>query len=512
MEEFVGKIINDRYEIRKKIGSGGMSRVFLSYDNHLDKNWAIKCIRMDNVVNGLFEAKVLRHLEHRCLPRIVDVGSIDEYVFLVMDYVEGKTLGQMLNENKTFSEEDVVSIALDILDALNYLHQQSPPIIYRDMKPDNVMMTNDGKIKIIDFGIAREKKDGADGDTVALGTWGYAAPEQFGGQGQSDERTDIYCLGATIYHLVTGKNPCEPPYHMYPIRQINKELSEGLESIIIKATKSNPLERYDGCSSMITDLENYQKLDSKISVPSLEKRKVIVSFSLGITFILVSFILFCLDNYSKQNRYNELIKKSDRTIAYADKTNYLLEAISIEPYEDTAYEKMIDIFKEDGVFTENEEIILIELWEKNKESIKSKKIYGELSYEIGRLYWYYYSYGRESMLPEKQSIPWFQEAIDYGEKSDYLPYATAYYLIGSFYRDISSRIIEGDDKGLYLEYFYNLEKLIDLVGNEENDYIKDKSAELVLDSIESYKVFLINDGVTDDRIEQLQEKCLEMKK
>ena len=126
---------------------------------------------------------------------------------------------------------------MQICEALEYLHTRKPAIIYRDMKPSNVMLKPDGNIKIIDFGIAREYKEQSLADTVSLGTKGYAAPEQFGGKGQTAARTDVYCLGVTLYHLVTGHSPCDPPYEIYPIRHWNPQLDPGLEAVIEKCTQ-----------------------------------------------------------------------------------------------------------------------------------------------------------------------------------------------------------------------------------------------------------------------------------
>ena len=127
------------------------------------------------------------------------------------------------------------------------------------MKPANVMLQPNGHIKLIDFGIAREYKEQNLADTISLGTKGYAAPEQFGGKGQTDPRTDIYCLGVTLYHLVTGKNPCEPPYELYPIRHWNPDLSAGLESIILKCTQMNPQDRYHSCAELLYALQHYEE-------------------------------------------------------------------------------------------------------------------------------------------------------------------------------------------------------------------------------------------------------------
>lgn len=133
-----------------------------------------------------------------------------------MDYVEGRTLKAIVDERGAQPQEDVVNWAIQLCSVLDYLHTRKPAIIYRDLKPGNIMLRPDGRIVLIDFGTAREYKTGQEEDTISLGTKGYAAPEQYGGDGQTDARTDIYNLGATIYHLVTGK-PNEtslrnPPY------------------------------------------------------------------------------------------------------------------------------------------------------------------------------------------------------------------------------------------------------------------------------------------------------------
>ena len=123
------------------------------------------------------------------------------------------------------------------------------------------MLRSDGSVVLIDFGTAREFKERSVADTTCLGTQGYAAPEQFGGMGQSDARTDIYSLGATLYHLVTGHNPTQPPYDMYPITHWNANLSTGLEKIILKCTQRNPEDRYQSAKDLKYALEHYRDLD-----------------------------------------------------------------------------------------------------------------------------------------------------------------------------------------------------------------------------------------------------------
>ncbi len=177
-----------------------------------------------------------------------------------MDYIEGESLKEKIEREHRVSAEEVVEWAKQLSDVLAYLHNRKPnPIIYRDMKPDNIMLTPDGKVKLIDFGIAREYKSESSTDTTNLGTKAYAAPEQIAGK-QTDNRTDIYSLGVTLYHLVTGKSLSEPPFEIRPIRTWDSTLPEGLEYIIQRCTQVEPEERYQQVEQLYADLMNIDKL------------------------------------------------------------------------------------------------------------------------------------------------------------------------------------------------------------------------------------------------------------
>lgn len=173
--------------------------VYLVMDTHLNKNWALKEVRKDGIKDyevvkqGLIvETNMLKKLSHHSLPRIVDIIDQEGVFYVVMDFIEGQPLSEVLLEYGAQPQDIVVEWAKQLCDVLNYLHTRNPPIIYRDMKPANVMLKPEGNITLIDFGIAREFKEQNLADTTCLGTRGYAAPEQFGGRGQTDARTDIF--------------------------------------------------------------------------------------------------------------------------------------------------------------------------------------------------------------------------------------------------------------------------------------------------------------------------------
>ena len=254
---------NDTYEIKSIIGKGGMSTVYLAEHKRLHTRWAMKEVRKQQGTrfDFLAESNILKRLQHPMLPRIVDIFEDRDCIYIVEDFVEGITLDGLLKRQKKVDEPQGLQWLRDLCGVLTYLHGQRPhPIIYRDMKPSNIMLQPDGSLKLIDFGIAREYKQESNADTTYIGTKGYAAPEQFG-KAQTDARTDIYSLGVTMYHLLTGKSPYEPPYQFVPVRQLVPELSHGIEYILNKCVQSEPADRYQTVDELVDDLDHIYRFD-----------------------------------------------------------------------------------------------------------------------------------------------------------------------------------------------------------------------------------------------------------
>ncbi len=263
--EYGSKVL-DRYRILRRIGRGGTSVVFSAEDEQNGKLVAVKAVRYsgknfsdEQYREMMAEAELLKRLEHPAIPRIYDIETIDDGFNVVMELMEGQTLDQYLQKHKKMAEATAISIARKLGEVLLYLHGQERPIIYRDMKPANIVMKNEGGVALLDFGIAREYKEGASADTACLGTIGYAAPEQFGGMGQTDGRTDIYALGVTLNYLVTGMNPASPPYQILPVREVDPTLSRGLEYIIEKCTQKDPEKRYQSAKDFLNALDLLDK-------------------------------------------------------------------------------------------------------------------------------------------------------------------------------------------------------------------------------------------------------------
>lgn len=252
---------SDTYEIKSVVGRGGMSTVYRAEHKRLHTRWAVKQVAKDQNFDFLAETNILKKLQHPMLPRIVNIFEDDLYIYIVEDFVEGDTLKDWLAEHGRADEKTGTAWFRSLCDVLQYLHSQKPhPIIYRDMKPENIMLQPDGTLKLIDFGIAREYKETAGGDTTYFGTRGYAAPEQYG-TAQTDERTDIYSLGVTMYYLFTGKSPYEPPYEYVPVRQLNPALSAGIEHILSRCVQPEPENRYSDIGELLKDLDHSYRYD-----------------------------------------------------------------------------------------------------------------------------------------------------------------------------------------------------------------------------------------------------------
>ncbi len=355
-----GTVLDGKYEILAEVGRGGMSIVYLARDKRLNKQWAVKEIKDDGkksaktLLKGLErEANILKNVDHPVLPRIVDIINQDGTIYVVMDYIEGDTIQDRLKKEGAQPQELVVEWGLQLASALDYLHNMNPPVIYRDMKPSNVMIKPEGGVKLIDFGTAKEYEIENNADTTALGTRGYAAPEQFGdskGRGiyNTDSRTDIYNLGATLYHIVTGKNPCEPPYEMKPIREWNPALSSGLEKIILKCTQPDPNDRYQDCAELMYALEHYNELDDSYRK---KNKKKIVAFSATVALALVAGVVSGV-GYSgmqkiKLNNYNQYIENGMeycREENYTAGTEEFKRAIELDGSEEKAYEQYIQAY------------------------------------------------------------------------------------------------------------------------------------------------------------------------
>lgn len=494
----IGSLVDGKYKILNKIGQGGMSVVYLAMNERANKQWAIKEVRKDGVQNfevvkqGLIaETEMLKKLSHPNLPSIIDVIDGDGTFLIVMDYIEGRHLESVVKEYGAQRQEDVIEWAKQLCDVLSYLHSRKPPIIYRDMKPSNVMLKPDGKVMLIDFGTAREFKENSVADTTCLGTQGYAAPEQYGGHGQTDTRTDIYCLGATLYHLLTGHNPSEPPYEMYPIRYWNPELSSGLEEIILKCTQKNPDDRYQNCGELLYALEHYNEMDLEYKrKQTLKWRAFLCSTALTVLAGAGAVGFKIAENTVTASTYEVYVEEA-ANLASTDPEQciqYYKNAIALNPSDGLAYENLLNFFLWEHndsaqgdtgneavsqqitcVFSDAEEQEIRKVLgteenrnRRNEEYLKANvEAYDKFAYDLGIAYYFSYNGTGNKGAARK----WLEIASE-AEPTDELNEANInraanLYKISEYYDSLGMRNQAGDSMASYADYWRDLQKTVE---------------------------------------------------
>ena len=273
MDKYIGKKLEGRYEITELIGVGGMAEVYKGTDVIDNKAVAIKILKKEYAENEEFlrrfrnESKAVAVLSHPNIVKIYDMGFSDKLQYIVMEYIDGITLKEYIEEEKILTWKDTVHFVIQILRALQHAHDKG--IVHRDIKPQNIMMFSDGTIKVMDFGIAKfAREEGKTATDQAIGSVHYISPEQASG-GVTDAKSDIYSVGAMMYEMLTGRKPFDSDnpvaiavMHMHDIperpRAINPDIPDGLEEIVLKAMEKAPEDRYQTTADMIADIEKFK--------------------------------------------------------------------------------------------------------------------------------------------------------------------------------------------------------------------------------------------------------------
>lgn len=274
MDKNIGRKLDGRYEITELIGVGGMADVYKATDILEDRTVAVKILKTEFADNEEFvrrfrnESKAIAVLSHPNIVKIFDVGFSEKIQFIVMEYIDGITLKEFMEQQGVIKWKDCVHFIIQILRALQHAHDRG--IVHRDIKPQNIMLFSDGTIKVMDFGIARFARE--EGKTIsdkAIGSVHYISPEQASGD-VTDEKSDIYSVGVMMYEMLCGVKPFDGDnpvsvalMHMQneakPLRAVNDSVPEGLEEIVIRAMQKEAPKRYQSASEMIKDIEEFKK-------------------------------------------------------------------------------------------------------------------------------------------------------------------------------------------------------------------------------------------------------------
>jgi serine/threonine protein kinase len=272
--------LKQRYLIMRCIGMGGMGIVYEAYDSVLQRRVAVKKIRPINAtpyqqietVNAFRrEAVLLAQLDHAHLPRVYDYLSARGFCYLIMELIAGMTLEAYLNNvpGKRLQISYILDLGIQLCSVLDYLHTLPSPIIFRDLKPANIMITARGKLYLIDFGIARYYKPGSHKDTLLLGTSGYAAPEQYG-WAQTTPRSDIFSLGAILHQLVTGDDPSRRPFQFAPLHTGKHVFPVNLAQLIMRMIDLNEDNRPMRAAIVMRELQDIASAFEKNPFASID--------------------------------------------------------------------------------------------------------------------------------------------------------------------------------------------------------------------------------------------------
>ncbi len=278
MDKFIGKRLDGRYEFLELIGIGGMANVYKARDIMENRDVAIKILKEEYLGNEEFvrrfrnESKAVASLSHPNIVRIYDVNFGDRIQYIVMEYIDGITLKEYIDKAKVLDWKDAVHFTIQILRALQHAHDKG--IVHRDVKPQNMMLLQDGTIKVMDFGIACFARDETKSHDKAIGSVHYICPEQASG-GVTDAKSDIYSVGVMLYEMLTGKLPFDgdTPEEVAvkqmqvaprPPKELNPDIPDGLQEIITRAMQKNPNKRYQSAAEMMRDIDEFKK-DPSIS-------------------------------------------------------------------------------------------------------------------------------------------------------------------------------------------------------------------------------------------------------
>lgn len=444
--------LDERYEILKLIDTGGTSQVYLAMDRRVNKEWAIKKVRKKSAaINTVMaEVNVLKQLEHPALPKIIDIEEDADFFYVVMDYIRGENLRTIVRVAGPQDQDTVVAWGIELCNVISYLHSRN--IVYRDMKPSNVMLTPEGKLILIDFGIAREYDPNVANDTVSLGTEGYAAPEQYEGHGQTDARTDIYGIGVTLFNLLTGINPLTHKGNTFSVRLARPNLSSGLDKIILKCTNKDRSQRYQTVEELKQALLHYKDYDNEtIRIRNARKKLYTAFFCLSAVFFIASGLMLFLNKQQADNKYESLLSDTQNT-------KQIEKAIELKPEDPRGYLTLLDAYGEE--FDQQEASEFSHVFAEHQSEINDKS---EVAMTAGEKILSSYS---EPSLRGKLLIaePYFKAVEDSYEK---FPAANAYTKLASFYKDFvmqgEGSLIKEADKKEYEELLSGMTTILDSV-------------------------------------------------
>ena len=435
----------DQYEILRELGRGGTSVVYLVKDKADGRNYALKVLRRDDNKPEAFEqeadqlrartknlraeAEVLQALctdeqgNVACHPGIPAYRECvcdekGEFAGFVMEYVEGRSLQKILEDGRAYTVREAVEAGLQLCGIMEQLHGQDSPMIFRDLKPANILVRPDGQFVLVDYGAVRKLRKSAGSDTMQLGTDGYAAPEQYGGWEQSDERTDIYGIGAVLHHMITGRPPLDTG--LRPLREIlgaegeSRQLDE-MAKILLRCCMTAPSMRYSSCKELEKALRSVIRLRTRSRSRERGWKWFVLLVNTAAVCLGLAIVLAASAAGAETAEYCALIETAANETTLEEKKEVYQRAAALRPEDPEAYICFLRDLVEDCVITEGEKRALDDvlfarvsaggLWgtaagnaEGNLERMRKKRPgdYAALQMELGKVYFACYEGGRET--------------------------------------------------------------------------------------------------------------------
>ena len=435
----------DQYEILRELGRGGTSVVYLVKDKADGRNYALKVLRRDDNKPEAFEqeadqlrartknlraeAEVLQALctdeqgNVACHPGIPAYRECvcdekGEFAGFVMEYVEGRSLQKILEDGRAYTVREAVEAGLQLCGIMEQLHGQDPPMIFRDLKPANILVRPDGQFVLVDYGAVRKLRKSAGSDTMQLGTDGYAAPEQYGGWEQSDERTDIYGIGAVLHHMITGRPPLDTG--LRPLREIlgaegeSRQLDE-MAKKLLRCCMTAPSMRYSSCKELEKALRSVIRLRTRSRSRERGWKWFVLLVNTAAVCLGLAIVLAASAAGAETAEYCALIETAANETTLEEKKEVYQRAAALRPEDPEAYICFLRDLVEDCVITEGEKRALDDvlfarvsaggLWgtaagnaEGNLERMRKKRPgdYAALQMELGKVYFACYEGGREA--------------------------------------------------------------------------------------------------------------------
>ena len=504
----VGETIEaGRYRVDQLIHDGSMSRVYKVYDTQLHKTWCLKEVinPPENSTVGTAETDALKYeyslmatLNSPNIPRPLapQLSEDKKRIWYILDWIDGVAASKLLKERGAIDDNTVIQWGVALARVLSYLHANN--IIYRDMKPQNVMITKtQPEVHLIDFGTAHVVTETDYIQERAVGTKGYAPPEQTKKGVPYDMRWDLYALGATLFALATGFAPLKAERAAkqvgnFDINKFASSASQGLRDVVLKATSIDPEKRYQSAEEMLVDLQNIGKRDSNYRAAA--RRKIVLNRVLWGAAV-VSLVLAGSGYAIGSSNISGQIKQRESVAQSSENYEDYKRVAELDGDNMQAYYGMLEALKRGGKVTKDQESDFLGVLMPNLNDLKQQKGYGDLAYNIGQMYFFYYG-DTNDVEGQKQAASWFKDAMQSGTKNEEL--ASGLYLVSDFQGSVQSAMRDGSDAGMYGNVYKSFLNVLKNSGG--NPVIESSVYNSLMELINNYSFRLAQEGISKDSV------------